>query len=144
MDLTSISPSRYTDRAFNPIQYEQSQNVGYPGGGAGGPSALGDTRGVGPLPGSNRLVDSAVWLSERKEVASLDRIHVSEVGQNMLSRAEGLWEVQSWTVRLLQDTQNSLERQTAASQFMTRSAINTLMSLERRIDLAGSAVDIYA
>jgi hypothetical protein len=136
MDLSSISSSRYAQRAFQPVFYHQPQYV--PAGAGLNPA------GASPIPGSNWPADNAVWVSQCQEVASLEKAHVSEIGQRMLGRMAGLWEVQSWAIRHFQVEQNSMERAALASQFMTRNAISTLMALESRLTTAGKSIDIYA
>lgn len=136
MDLSSISSSRYAQRSFQPVFYQQPQYIS-----AG--AAL-NPPGTSPIPGSNWPVYNAVWVSQSQEVSSLEKTHVSEIGQRMMGRMAGLWEVQSWAVRRFQAEQNSMERAALASQSMTRNAINTLMSLEGRLTTAGKSIDIYA
>jgi len=136
MDLSSISSSRYAQRSFQPGFYHQPQYI---------PAGAGlNPPGASPIPGSNWPADNAVWVSQCHEVASLEKAHVSEIGQRMLGRMEGLWEVQAWAVRRLQAEHNSMERAALASQFMTRNAISTLMALESRLTTAGKSIDIYA
>ena len=45
MDISSLSHSRHSERSFNPVQYAQPQQLGYPGG-AARPAVVGDTRAV--------------------------------------------------------------------------------------------------
>lgn len=136
MDLSSISSSRYAQRSFQPVFYQQPQYI--PAGAALNPP------GTSPIPGSNWPAYNAVWVSQPQEVSSLEKAHVSEIGQRMMGRMAGLWEVQSWAVRRFQVEQNSMERAALASQFTTRNAIDTLMSLEGRLTTAGKSIDIYA
>jgi len=136
MDLSSISSSRYAQRSFQPVFYQQPQYIPV-GAGLNPP-------GASPIPGSNWPVYNAVWVSQPQEVSSLEKAHVSEIGQRMLGRMAGLWEVQSWAVRRFQAEQNSMERAALASQFMTRNAIDTLISLKIGLTTAGNSIDIYA
>lgn len=143
MDVSSLSHSRYSERSFNPGQYAQPQQLGYPGG-AAGPAVVGDTWAAGPLPGSNYPISNVTWLEQPKEMAALEMIHVSEKGFRRLSKLFGLWELQSWAVRRAQGQQNSEERQAAASRFLTRSAIASLTALTGQLATAGQSIDIYA
>ncbi|HUU29320.1 MAG TPA: hypothetical protein VM123_16075 [archaeon] len=143
MDISSVSASRYTAHTFNPVLYEQPPQRTFHGGTLG-PVTSGASFGTSPLPGSNWPSEDTVWIAQSKEASSIEKVHVSEMGQRMLSKMEGLWEVQSWSVRRLQDEQNSLERMTIASRFMTQNAINTMISLKSGLDVAGHRIDIYA
>jgi len=143
MDITSISPGRYLERSAHSVQYQQAQQLGYPGG-AAGPAVVGDAWGAGPLPGSNRPYAGTTWLEQPKEVADLELIHVSEKGLRRLSKLFGMWELQSWAVRRFQDQQNSAERQAAASRFLTRSAVATLTAMSGQLSSVGQSIDIYA
>ena len=136
MDLSSISSSRYAQRSFQPVFYQQPQNV---------PAGAGlNPPGAGPIPGSNWPADNTVWVSQSKEASSLEKAHVSEIGQRMLGRTAGLWEVQSWAVRRFEAEQSSMERAALASQFITRNAMSTLMALQSRLTITGQSIDIYA
>ena len=143
MDITSISPGRYVDRSFHSVQYQQAQQIGYPGG-AAGPAVVGDAWGAGPIPGSNRPYASATWLEQPKELADQEMMHVSEKGIRRLSKLFGMWELQSWAVHRFQDQQNTLERQAAASRFQTRSAMATLTAMSGQLSSVGQSIDIYA
>ena len=140
MDISSISPGRYVDRSFSRLPYEQPQQIGYPGG-AAGPTVLGDTWAAGPLPGSNRPTDNVVWLEQPKEMAALEMMHVSEKGFQRYGKLFGLWELQSWAVRRMQDQQSSAERQAEASRFLTRSAVTSLAALSTQ--LATGIINIF-
>jgi len=143
MDISSLSHSRYSERSFNPVQYTQPQQLGYPGG-AAGPAVVGGTWPAGPLPGSNYPVSNVTWLEQPKEMAALEMIHVSEKGFQRFSKLFGMWELQSWAVRRAQDQQNSAERQAEASRFLTRSAIASLTAFTGQLATAGQSIDIYA
>lgn len=143
MDITGISDSRYLSRSFQTSPYEQPQSIGYQGG-AAGPRVVGDAPSTGPLPGSNRPDEGAVWLEQCRESSFLNRVHVSESGRSRMARIEGQWEVQSWQVRRLHDEFNSLERQAAAGAMRLRSAVASFLDLQNRASSAGRSVDIYA
>ena len=136
MDLSSLSSTRYVERAFNPVPYRQAP-LPEPGTSINPP-------GASPLPGSNWPAENAVWVSQSKEEAALEKIHVSEIGQRMLGKMAAVWEIQSLLVKRLQDEQNSMERAVVASRFLTQNAINSLIALEQSLDVAGRSIDIYA
>ena len=143
MDISSISGTRYAERAFDPVFYQQQPQRAFPGGTLG-PVASSSTPGASPLPGSNWPSEDCVWVSLAQEVAGQEMIHVTEAGQRLLGKMQGIWEVQSWLVRRFQDEQNSMERAAQASRSMTQSAVNTLISLGSKLQVAGSSIDIYA
>lgn len=136
MDLSSMSSTRYAERAFQPQFYQQPHYSA--------PGVSPDQPGASPLPGSTWGSDKMVWVAQDQEKASLEKIHVSEAGQRMLGRMAGLWELQTGVVRRFQDEQNSSERAAISSQFMTRNAINALEAVKSRFTVAGGTVDIYA
>lgn len=143
MDISSVGQSRYAERSFHTVPYEQPVQRGYPGG-AAGPAVIGNTWAAGPMPGSNRPADSAVWIEEGREKAFLRKLHVSEAGSGLLARLEGQWEMQSWQVRRLHAEHNSLDRMAEAGAHRLRSAVGNLMALTGRVQISGRSVDIYA
>lgn len=143
MDISSVGQSRYAERSFHTVPYEQPMQRGYPGG-AAGPAVIGNVMGAGPMPGSNRPSDGAVWIEEGREMASLRKMHVSEAGSGILARLEGQWEMQSWQVRRLHAEHNSLERMAEAGAYRLRSAVGDLLALSGRVQTSGRSVDIYA
>ncbi len=143
MDFTPVSSTRYADRSFTPALYEQAPQRTFHGGTLG-PSASGAASGASPLPGSRWSAEDAVWVEQGREIAGLEREHVSEAAQRLLSRLSGVWEVQSWTVGRLREELDSQQRTALATDFLTRSAINRLMALGAEVRASGSNVDIYA
>ncbi|MBW7996305.1 MAG: hypothetical protein FVQ81_07010 [Candidatus Glassbacteria bacterium] len=136
MVLSSISSPGYFSPQAQAVPHLLSQHVQY---GAGLNPA-----GSSPIPGSNWAADKAVWVAQGSEVSFLDRAHVSEVAGRMISRSAGTWEIQSHSLRLLQATQNSLERSALAAGMRTRSAINGLLTFQASLAGTGVSVDVYA
>lgn len=100
--------------------------------------------GASPVPGSSWPADNAVWVAQSSEVNNLDRSHVSDVASRMIARAAGKWEIQAHAVRMLEITQGSLERDALAAQVRTRSAVNSLLTMQAKLAGSGISVDVYA
>lgn len=100
--------------------------------------------GSSPIPGSNWPADKAVWVSQSSEMSFLDRVHVSEMAGRMISRAAGMWEIQSHSVRRLQAESSSLERGALSANIRMRSAVNSLLSFQASLAGTGMSVDVYA
>lgn len=136
MVLSAISSPTYATPQSLPIPQQHSQYATH--GAALNPS------GASPLPGSSWPADNAVWVTQSSEMSFLERTHVSDVAQRMISRSSGQWEIQSHMVRSLELTQNSLERDALSSRVRTRSAVNSLLALQTRLAGSGVSVDVYA
>jgi hypothetical protein len=100
--------------------------------------------GASPLPGSSWAADNAVWVSQNSETNFLERSHVSDVASRMIASAAGKWEIQAYNVRMLEATQNSLERDALAARVRTRSAVNSLLAMQAHLAGSGISVDVYA
>ena len=136
MVLSAISSPAYAAPYTLPLPQQHSQYAVY--------GAAVNPAGSSPVPGSNWPADNAVWVAQSSEVSFLERTHVSDVAARMISHSEGKWEIQSHLVRSLQAEQNSLERDALAATVRTRSAVNTLLTLQARLVGTGVSVDVYA
>ena len=136
MVLSAISSPTYAIPQTYSVPQQHSPYTTY--GAALNPS------GASPMPGSSWPSDNAVWVSQSKEVSFLERSHVSDVASRMISRSAGKWEIQAHSVRMLEATQNSMERDALAARVRTRAAVNSLLSLQAKLAGSGVSVDVYA
>jgi hypothetical protein len=136
MVLSAISSPAYAAPQSWPVPQQQAPYTTF--GAAVSPA------GASPIPGSSWPADDAVWVAQSSEMSFLDRVHVSDVAQRMISRSSGQWEIQSHMVRSLELTQNSLERDALSARVRTRSAVNSLLAMQSRLAGSGVSVDVYA
>jgi len=136
MVLSAISSPAYAAAQSYPLPQQHSQYATY--------GAALNPAGSSPMPGSSWPADNAVWVGQNSEVNFLERTHVSDVATSMISRASGQWEIQSYSVRMLQSTQDSLDRDAMGARVRTRAALNSLLSFQARLAGTGISVDVYA
>ena len=136
MVLSAISSPTYAQPQAPVLPQQHSQYATH--------GAALNPAGSSPMPGSSWPADNAVWVAQSGEMSFLERSHVSDVAVRMMSKAAGQWEIQAYSVRMLESTQNSLERDALAARVRTRSAVNSLLALQSRLAGTGVSVDVYA